>query len=196
MIGVYNKSVILTYVGIAFALFGIFIINADFDMALICLICSGICDLFDGVVARKCKRTDMEKKFGAQIDSLADVISFLVFPSVILITAGKSSLLSYFIAVFYTLAGVIRLAWFNLTDAGDRDFFIGVPVTYAALAIPVFYAIASQIEGIDFYYVLAVVCAGLAFLFLLKVKIKKPRGIWYLIFPLLAVFSAAVIMMR
>ena len=75
IIGYYNKSVILTFVGILISIFGMLNV-ANTDIALTCLILAGICDLFDGVVARKCKRTDKEKAFGVQIDSLADVISF------------------------------------------------------------------------------------------------------------------------
>ena len=82
-IGFYNKSIILTYIGICISIFGMVHVN-NLDIAMVCLILSGVCDLFDGKIARMCKRNDLEKKFGIEIDSLADVISFLILPCVIL----------------------------------------------------------------------------------------------------------------
>lgn len=77
IIGKWNKSVILTYIGLIFSVLGIFICSTkenSINIAMCCLIISGICDLFDGFIARKCKRTEEEKKFGVQLDSLVDVI--------------------------------------------------------------------------------------------------------------------------
>ena len=86
IIGKYNKSVMLTYIGGIFALFGmIFAIIDNLQYSLICLMLAGICDLFDGKIARMCKRTDIEKEFGKQIDSLVDVFSFVALPCVIAI---------------------------------------------------------------------------------------------------------------
>ena len=60
-IGKYNKSVILTYIGIAAAVLGIyFSFVKNIRYTLLCLIICGVCDLFDGAVARKCKRTEEE----------------------------------------------------------------------------------------------------------------------------------------
>ena len=72
-IGKYNKSVILTYIGVAFAFSGMaFALYERLPAAMLCLIAAGICDLFDGAAARRCKRDETAKEFGVQIDSLAD----------------------------------------------------------------------------------------------------------------------------
>ena len=72
MIGKWNKSVILTYIGLAFAVAGIFLASREgcLNYAWCCLMAAGVCDLFDGAVARKVKRTDEEKKFGVELDSM------------------------------------------------------------------------------------------------------------------------------
>ena len=63
IIGKYNKSVILTYVGVTLSIIGImFTMNQKIDYAMICLIFAGICDLFDGKIAKMCKRTRRGKK--------------------------------------------------------------------------------------------------------------------------------------
>ena len=62
-IGVYNLSVLLTYLGVCFAVFGMYLaITGNIPAAVMCLILAGVCDMFDGYVARKCKRTEDEKK--------------------------------------------------------------------------------------------------------------------------------------
>ena len=69
MIGFYNYTVILTYIGLVTTFFGITqAINGNFEVAIFCLIGSGFCDMFDGVIARSHKtRSESAKKFGIQI---------------------------------------------------------------------------------------------------------------------------------
>ena len=63
-IGYYGYWVILTYLSVVSAIVGIyFSFNGNIKEALICLMISGVCDMFDGTVARMAKRTDNEKKF-------------------------------------------------------------------------------------------------------------------------------------
>ena len=85
MIGFYNYTVILTYMSLASAVVGITqVFEGHERIAILCLLISGICDLFDGKVARHKKdRTDQEKLFGIQIDSLCDLVAFGVLPACI-----------------------------------------------------------------------------------------------------------------
>ena len=75
MIGYYNYTVILTYIGTLFGFVGItFIWGGDLRTALICLMLAGFCDMFDGKIASTMKRTKQEKRFGIQIDSLSGMV--------------------------------------------------------------------------------------------------------------------------
>lgn len=214
IIGKYNKSVLLTYLGAAVSVMGMFLaMRGLLSYAMICLVAAGVCDLFDGVIARKCKRDEEEKAFGAQIDSLADMISFLAFPAVLgfALTGGAgegqwshasqgvASALwcqALRVAVFacYVLCGIIRLAWFHLLEtaspAGSRErkaaYYQGLPVTYAALILPVWYLMEDFVPGEWFGRLTLLVYGVIAFCFIWKVKIKKPVGIWYGIFGALA----------
>ena len=78
MLGVYDYTVVLTYVSVLISMGGmLFSVNGYPRMAIVCLALSGFCDMFDGKIARtKKNRTEVEKKFGIQIDSLADIICF------------------------------------------------------------------------------------------------------------------------
>lgn len=85
MIGFYDYTVILTYISFASSISGIFLATrGHFNWAIFCLAFSGLCDMFDGKIARtKKNRTEDEKRFGIQIDSLCDVVCFGVFPIVL-----------------------------------------------------------------------------------------------------------------
>ena len=85
MIGFYNYTVILTYISLLSSVFGMTqAIHGHFKTAIFCLALSGLCDMFDGKIARTKKdRTDDEKSFGIQIDSLCDVVCFGAFPALI-----------------------------------------------------------------------------------------------------------------
>lgn len=83
--GAYDYTVILTYASLVSAVCGMMLSAAgQFTAAVLCLLASGLCDAFDGVVARsKSNRTEEEKAFGIQLDSLCDTVSFGVFPVVL-----------------------------------------------------------------------------------------------------------------
>jgi hypothetical protein len=76
----FNKSVIVTYLGVVFGCLSMYFAFSKVAFAevnhirysLIFLMLAGVCDMFDGKIARMCKRTKQEKEFGIQLDSLAD----------------------------------------------------------------------------------------------------------------------------
>ena len=118
MLGVYDYTVVLTYVSVLISMGGmLFSLNGCPKMAVVCLAVSGFCDMFDGKIARtKKNRTEVEKRFGIQIDSLADIICFGVAPSLIAYRMGMNHIVGIAILMFYVLAGLIRLAWFNVSE--------------------------------------------------------------------------------
>ena len=192
IIGYYNKSVILTFVGIMISVFGMLSVK-NTDIALTCLILAGICDLFDGVVARKCKRTEKEKAFGVQIDSLADVISFLIFPAAFVFVNNNNIILAVIVAVIYILAGVERLGWFNVNaEEGRTRYYDGLPVTYSALIIPIANVLLELLD-VQFKYTNYIILVVLALLYVANIKIKKPTGVWYIIFSVLAIATIVMI---
>ena len=150
MIGYYNYTVILTYMSLISSVIGMFF-AAGFggmerhpEYAIICLMVSGLCDMFDGKVARTKKdRTECEKKFGIQIDSLCDAICFGVLPVVIGYSVGMRDWADLPILVIFPLCAVIRLAYFNVAEeerqkktAENRKVYEGLPVTSVALILP------------------------------------------------------------
>ena len=192
MIGFYDYTVILTYISFASSISGIFLATrGHFNWAIFCLAFSGLCDMFDGKIARtKKNRTEDEKRFGIQIDSLCDVVCFGVFPIVLCYELGMTHFYSIPILIFYGLAGVIRLGYFNVMEEEDQNrdetgakIYTGLPVTSAALIFPAVLLIHMLIRAdLTFLYFGVMLITG--GLFISKIQIKKPqnKGIATMIF--------------
>jgi len=195
MIGVYDYTVILTYMSAVSAGVGmIFAVNGKFTMALMMLIISGICDMFDGAVARtKKNRTEDEKAFGIQIDSLCDLIAFGVAPAVIGYSlTEKSSWICMAVEVMFPLCGLIRLAFYNVQEINrqketseKRRYFTGLPITTSAVLFPALYLLYGVIEDSVFAVVYVAAMAVLGILFITPLKVRKPGSKAYPVFVVL-----------
>lgn len=189
-IGKLNPSVILTYVGVVMSVTAMgMAICGNIPVAMVLLMLSGICDLFDGRFARLFKRDREALLFGVQIDSLADMINFIALPIVLFLTTGLTRPWHFAIYGVYALCGITRLAFFNIRDdaAGEAPrYYSGLPVTYAALIIPAVHLITKYLPSALAPFILPACMALLAFAFVLNIRIKKPRGVAYLFFLLLA----------
>ena len=180
-IGVYNPSIILTYIGTISAITGIGVLLADksffsvesMGLAMIALIVSGVCDMFDGAVARRCKRTEQEKEFGIQLDSLSDTVSFVAFPACMLIRMTGFSILGLIIAAFYVFTGIMRLGWFNITTETSGGVYSGLPVTFSSLIFPSFWLLFSFLDIPRPDIVFQILFAVVAVLFVTNFKTKK-----------------------
>ena len=164
MIGFYNYTVVLTYLSLISASTGIFVSLSDKGhpyIGIMFLLFSGLCDAFDGKVARtKVNRAPEEKKFGIQIDSLSDIIAFGVLPAAIGATLlrvqknphdavetgyifGKdvgtwgNIFAGFLFAVLglYILAALIRLAYFNVTEEARQETETSCRKEYVGLPV-------------------------------------------------------------
>ena len=109
------------------------------ELAAWMIVWCGLLDTMDGVAARILKATS---SFGAEFDSMADLVSFGVAPAILVLNAGMQVagvepgtdqfLLLAMAAGVFALAGAMRLARFNLpTSKPERGWFAGVPITAA-----------------------------------------------------------------
>lgn len=183
-IGFYDYTVILTYLSVASAVVGmIFAHKGIFGAAMLCLFLSGFCDAFDGTVARtKKNRTEDEKAFGIQLDSLCDVVSFGAAPAFACYCMGVDSFVGIVILCAYVICAVIRLAFFNVQEAkrqqvesGSNKYYRGLPVTASSLVFPVFFLLRPLLPGRVFVAALHFLCGLVAFLFVLDFRVKKPE---------------------
>ncbi len=180
MIGFYDYTVILTYLGFSSGMIGIFLaITGNTFWAVMCLMFSGLCDMFDGRVARtKKKRTTEERHFGIQLDSLSDLVCFGVLPAIIGYSLGIKNTYLIPLIIIYPLAALIRLAYFNVLEITRNSStpvkeYTGLPVTSSALIFPFLY-IFRKFLGKYFVLIYGIVLFVVAILFISKIKIKKP----------------------
>jgi CDP-diacylglycerol--serine O-phosphatidyltransferase len=109
----------------------------SFYKAAIAIFFAGFFDMFDGRVARM---TKTQSDFGVQFDSLADVMSFGVAPSVLVYkwALGDLGLTGMVVSATFALCGAIRLARFNVLaqrGEGSSSWFIGLPIPVAAAMV-------------------------------------------------------------
>ncbi len=180
MVGIYNYTVLMTYFGVVSAVVGIGLaMYGRTSMAIVCLMISGFCDLFDGSIAKTRKRNEQEKKFGIQIDSLADMICFGVLPAAIGFSIGLTKWYEAVVLVLFVLAALIRLAYYNVTEdelqfneKTSRQYYDGLPVTTVALLVPLIYTLRPVMKsGFLLLYVLCLLVTAIAFL--TKFKVRK-----------------------
>lgn len=189
IIGSWHPSVALTYAGAAASVLGMSLaVSGHLRGSVACLVVAGLADLFDGPVARAMSRTDAQRAFGVQVDSLADVFSFVAFP-VVLVAALVAQWWVVPVLALYAVAGLARLTHFTVAAVvgdGSRRHFQGLPVTYAALVLPLAALLRPHV-GAAFGPVCTAVTAVLAVLFVLDVPVPKPRGAAYAVLGLVAV---------
>jgi CDP-diacylglycerol--serine O-phosphatidyltransferase len=108
--------------------------NGQFEYAPIAIFIAMIMDGLDGRVARW---THTESDFGAQYDSLSDMVSFGLAPSLVMYEWALSGLgkLGWLAAFLYAAAAALRLARFNVQTGGDSRYFTGLPSPSAAALI-------------------------------------------------------------
>lgn len=198
-IGKYNKSLIITYLGVAFAITGMyFALYNNLKYCMICLVMAGVCDLFDGKVARMCKRTEEEKLFGIQIDSLADMVGFVVFPVVIGYSLGLSNWYNILGYVLLVLSGITRLGFFNITVCdSNRDepvkTYSGLPVTSTSVIFPFFWFLCQVISKLNYTCIFPYLTYVIALLFITNFKIPKFKGKAYIVVAIIAAIGLALI---
>lgn len=198
MLGFWNKSVYITYFGAFLAVFGLlmYLKTGNVDYAFIGMIVAGVCDMFDGKVARSMKsRSEKEKEFGVQIDSLADVVAFITVPAITIYRIGLNEVYQLVLLSFYVVAGIIRLGYFNVAMSDkDKaiDSYSGLPVPVAVLIYGLVWLCAKFIPFVYTYEVLiyTILVPIVGYLHISRIKVKKFTGNWfYITITILAVIS-------
>ena len=218
MIGYYDYSMFLTYLSAVSAVVGVVLTlsaGGHPHLGTAALLLCGLCDAFDGKVARtKSDRTELEKRFGIQVDSLADLLAFGMLPAAIgaalyrqsLLGAAKTrmaySILLFAVMALYVLAALIRLAYFNVTeeerqqlDHGARRTYVGLPVTASALISPAVMLLGRLLPmDITPVYLSVMLFTGAAFVGRFRVRKPGLRGILALVALGLAEFVLLLVL--
>jgi archaetidylserine synthase len=144
--------------------------NGRHDAALVLILAAVIADAADGAVARYSGCGVL----GANLDSLADVISFGVAPALAaFIFLNDLGALAWALAGFFLVCGILRLARFNI--AGNKDSFEGIPITAAGFIVALFLLVRDIVQYAEYVFILLLIIVSLLMVSSVSYpKLKKP----------------------
>lgn len=177
---------LLTCCGLYCGVLSIFAsIETDFQIAAYWILAAIVFDMLDGTAARV---TNSVSEFGKELDSLCDVTSFGVAPSVLIYIAYISEdpqigPIGSLVAVVYVICGALRLARYNTYQARRSDVFFGLPIPGAAGTIAAFVLFANYFEWNVAFWVLSPMTVGISFLMVSSIEYPKHNIKMFLVTP-------------
>ena len=157
-----------------------FAILGVFPAAMIGLIWAVFFDWGDGFIARRMKdRSEKQRLFGGQLDSLIDIVSFGLCPAVVLLSYGGFS--PWFIpgAFCIVAAGVLRLSYFNVFGLVDSSTYQGLAIDNNGIILALLFVCDGLISTPAFTTLLYIVIVVLAILNVAPIRTRKLSGGWY-----------------
>jgi CDP-diacylglycerol--serine O-phosphatidyltransferase len=171
---------VCSLIGLLSALLGIyFAIAGNFEAAIIGVLWAVLFDWYDGIIARKLKgRTKMQGVFGAQLDSMIDIVSFGVLPAILLLSYGNYNV--WFIPGAFVLVATsaIRLSYFNVYGLIDSKTYKGLALDNNVLILAFLFLFESLFEHSTFSVVIYILLMILSALNLSSIPTPKFGGKW------------------
>lgn len=167
-----NKSYIpnsFTFGNLALGVLSIlFTMTGDVKLAAFAIVGAAILDRYDGRIARM---FNASSKLGTELDSLADLVSFGVAPSILgwSLYLNDYGIIGYLIVCLFPICGAYRLARYNVSEF--NNVFMGMPITIAGFLM--------AIDSIVHIYVIkhgivsAILLVVFSYLMVSKIQIKK-----------------------
>ncbi len=172
---------ICSLAGLLCALLGLyFAVLKNFPMAILGMIWAVFFDWGDGIIARKTEgRTDEQKAFGGQLDSLIDMISFGICPAVLLLSYGNFS--PWFLpgAFVIVATSAIRLSCFNVFGLVNDATYMGLALDNNVIIIAFIFLFESFFSHTAFSAIIYIMLLGLAGFNLAPIRTPKFAGNWF-----------------
>lgn len=178
-IGIYSLSVLFSYVAVILSFLACYFVTIEnIKLALIMFLLVGMIDVLDGKFANLFKRTDFEKKYGVQIDTVIDVFNYSAVPVVLLYLMGFNQLIDVLFYGVYVFCVTSRLAYFNTMVDDNKNIFYGVPSTMIVVFLPIMIIVYTLTNSI---WLLRGLLLAISLSFIINVKIKKSRSLKFYI---------------
>lgn len=143
--------------------------QGEYRNACFFILLAGLMDRYDGRVARY---LNVSSELGKELDSLADLVSFGVAPSILVFNIFNFSelgLIGYLLVLIFPLSGAYRLARYNVTSFDG--IFTGIPITAAGMFMALYSLLTmNRITNPVLTIVLVVICS---YLMVSKLRFKK-----------------------
>ncbi len=200
IIGYYNAANFITLAGLCSSLISCYLaLTGSYKTAGLMFLLAGLCDMFDGRVARATDKGDMKRRtFGVQIDTVCDMVSFGVAPGIFAFAVGFRDVFDVVIYILFACFGAIRLAYFNtqaLTETPDLKMtsFTGMPIPTICFFLPVLALLMTFVAPEIMHWTFKAVYLLVGISFVINVKIKKPGSIMALFF-LVAMLACVIVL--
>jgi CDP-diacylglycerol--serine O-phosphatidyltransferase len=171
---------ICSLLGLLCAVIGIyFAIKGNFPASIISVLWAVLFDWYDGIIARKMKnRTKIQGLFGGQLDSMIDIVSFGILPSILLLSYGEYSI--WFIPGAFIIIATcaIRLTYFNIHGLIDSKTYKGLALDNNVLILAIVFLFESYFTHLNFSIIIYCVLMILSALNLSSIATPKFGGKW------------------
>lgn len=128
---------------------------------------------FDGMDGRVARITNSHSRFGIEFDSLADLASFGMSPALLIYLYALRAYgkIGWMVAFLFVAGGALRLARFNvLVDRAEKNFFIGLPIPSAAMAVVSYILIAIRYNWPGHKIILPIMMILISYLMVSNIK--------------------------
>jgi len=171
---------ICSLLGLMSAVIGIyFAIQGNFPAAIIGVLWAVLFDWYDGIIARKMKgRTKVQGDFGAQLDSMIDIVSFGILPAIILLSYGNYNIWYLPGAFVIVAASAIRLTYFNVYGLIDSKTYKGFPLDNNVLILALVFLFEGFFTPSTFSIIIYALMMILSALNLSSIPTPKFGGKW------------------
>ena len=166
---------VFTFINLSCGIISILsVMNEKYALSGAFILLAGLVDRYDGRVARF---LNVSSDLGKELDSLADLVSFGVAPSILvyilfnLDSFGPNGLLGYAILLLFPICGAYRLARFNTTDFDGS--FTGVPITIVGCFMALISLILLNLKITAPIYIMAILMIIGSYLMVSTLKLKK-----------------------
>ena len=171
---------ICSLLGLLCAVIGFyFAILGNFPAALIGVLWAVLFDWYDGIIARKIKgRSAVQGEFGAQLDSMIDIVSFGILPAIILLSYGNYKLIFLPGAFIIIASSAIRLTYFNVYGLIDKKTYKGFPLDNNVLILAFVFLFEGWFSNTTFACIIYALMLLLAALNISAIPTPKFGGKW------------------
>jgi CDP-diacylglycerol--serine O-phosphatidyltransferase len=172
---------IITLLGLGCGILGIyFALLGNFPAAVIAMLWAVLLDWYDGPAARRISgRSEAHKSVGAKMDSLVDIVSLAICPAIILLSYGNFSAWFFPGALVIVMAGVVRLAYFDVFGVDDDGTIAGLSLDITALVVALVFLLEGVLSHNFFTALLYIIIVVLSFLHVAPFRMHKMVGLWY-----------------
>jgi len=174
---------IVTLLGLISGVLGIyFALVGNFPVSIIAMLWAVLFDWYDGPIAQRMPgRSNTLKSIGAKMDSLVDIVSLAICPSIILLSYGDFSAWFFPGALAIVMAGVVRLAYFDTFGVDKNGTIAGLSLDITPFVVALVFLLEGILGHSAFSVLLYVTIVVLSFLHVAPFRMHKMVGRWYYI---------------